>query len=237
METVFLFCFVFGAIFAVASLVFGALGGHAWTPHMSGGHHGAPVAAHSAGGSHGALPGAHGSGPALSAEPGARGAFALPAGGVGHQLLPLLNLTALVAFVAWFGAGGYIMSRLVPIAVLDIPAGLVCGAAAAAVIVALQRKLASEEQVMDPDDYRLVGTLARVTIPIPAEGVGEIVFTKAGSRRSEGARSKSGEPISHDAEVVIVAYEGGLAAVEPWRVFIADEQSPRNGVAAREALR
>jgi hypothetical protein len=66
------------------------------------------------------------------------------------------------------------------------------------------------------------GTVARVTIPIQDGRVGEIVFTREGARRSEGARSATGEPIARGTEVVIVRYDAGLAYVEPWATYAGE---------------
>jgi len=66
------------------------------------------------------------------------------------------------------------------------------------------------------------GTVAHVTIPIQNGHVGEIVFSREGVRRSEGARSATGAPIERGTEVVIVRYEGGLAYVEPWASYAGE---------------
>ena len=72
------------------------------------------------------------------------------------------------------------------------------------------------------------GTIARVSADIPPGGAGEIVFTKAGSRRGEAARSLHGRAIPRDTEVVIIEYERGVASVEEWSEFMA-EASPASG--------
>jgi membrane protein implicated in regulation of membrane protease activity len=136
---------------------------------------------------------------------------------------PLFNVSSLLAFLTWFGAAGYVLLRF---AVWPLPAafgGAVAAGAAGAVLIAvfLQRVLAGEQE-MNPRDYRLEGTIARVTASIPAEGVGEIVFTKAGKRRSEGARSRTGQPIAHGTEVVIIEYVHGIAFVQSWDDLMAE---------------
>jgi hypothetical protein len=68
----------------------------------------------------------------------------------------------------------------------------------------------------------LVGTAARVTIPIRGDRVGEIVYTLQGARHSDGARSVDGKSIERDKEVVIVRYERGIAYVEEWERFRDD---------------
>jgi hypothetical protein len=75
---------------------------------------------------------------------------------------------------------------------------------------------------MDPEDYRLEGTLGQVTVGIPAGGTGEIVFEKAGSRRGEAARALNGAAIPRGTEVVITSYARGFATVQPWGEFIGE---------------
>ncbi len=82
----------------------------------------------------------------------------------------------------------------------------------------------SGEREMDPADYRLEGTVGQVTVSIPAGGTGEVVFSKAGSRRSEAARAISGGPIPRGSEVVITTYADGFATVQPWGEFMASRE-------------
>jgi hypothetical protein len=77
------------------------------------------------------------------------------------------------------------------------------------------------ERVMDPEDYRLVGTVGQLTVSIPAGGTGEVMFTKGGTRRSEAARALGGGPIQRGSEVVVTNYEDGFATVQPWGEFMA----------------
>jgi hypothetical protein len=201
MESVFLACFLFGAVFTLASAVLG----HA-------GH----------GSSH---DGAAGHGHDVSHAP------------------PLLNFTSLVAFLTWFGAGGYAALQFGgwPVAGA-ILVGLVAGLAGAVLIALFLGRVMAGERVMDARQYRLPGTLARVTIGIPAQGVGEIVFVKEGVRRSEAARSRNGRPIPRDAQVVILEYGKGVAAVQPFDELlnesgrpVLDEQEPGSRLPAPES--
>jgi hypothetical protein len=133
-----------------------------------------------------------------------------------------------MAFLMWFGAGGYVLQRFAGIPTLLAAAGGVAAGAAGAVIVALfLRAVLAGERVMDPRDYQLEGTIARVSVSIPEGGAGEIVYTKAGSRRGEAARSIDGSAVARETEVVIIEYERGIAAVQPWDQFIARESRPR----------
>ena len=147
----------------------------------------------------------------------------------GHQTLPILNASSLLAFLTWFGAAGYLLTRFAgwPLGVA-LGGGLIAGALGALAVALFLRKVLAGEQVMDPRAYRLEGTVARVTVTIPANGAGEIVFTKAGARRSEAARSLSGRPAGRDTEVVILDYEHGVATVQPWAEFVATNAPSRS---------
>lgn len=66
---------------------------------------------------------------------------------------------------------------------------------------------------LDSKDFSLPGTPARVVSSIRAGGVGEIVYTKGGTRFTAGAKGVDENPIPKGAEVVILNYERGLAYV------------------------
>jgi hypothetical protein len=201
METVFLGCFLFGALFTVVSVVLGlatAGGDGLHSGHADAGHGSAP--AH---GPHDVTPGT-----------------GTDSGGA-HHGLPLLNLSSLLAFLTWFGAVGWLLTRLTAWpGPTVLAAALPAGAAGSAVVSLFLRVVLAGERTMDPATYRLEGTIARVTVGIPEGGTGEIVFTKAGARRSEAARSLSGRAVPRGTEVVVVEYERGVATVQPWSEFI-----------------
>lgn len=187
MQSIFLGTFLFGFLMVLASVLLGFA--HLALP---GGHHGVDLSGHD-----GADGGGHGH------------------GGHGHSGLPLWNVSTLLAFSMWFGAAGY-----VAIAFADLPALLALipavafGAAGAVLIAAFLRLVLRGESEMNPADYRMEGTLARVTASIPEHGIGEILFTKANSRRGEGARSLDGRPIARGEEVVVIEYQRGIALVQ-----------------------
>jgi hypothetical protein len=186
MDTIFLACFIFGALFTLGSLVLGFAG------HL--GH-----------------PAAHGHGASGHAE--AHHAFAD---------LPLLNASSVVGALTWFGAAGYLLVRLGSLAVPAIILGaLIAGAAGWYLVARFLGLILSGEREMDPDDYRLEGTVGNLTVSIPAGGTGEVLFSKAGARRSEAARAIGGVPILRGTEVVITSYVDGFATVQPWGEFLA----------------
>jgi hypothetical protein len=195
MDTIFLACFVFGALFTAASALLGF-----------GAAHGGPALHHG--------PVAHGHAP-----PHADGGHAH--GGDSHEL-PLFNASSLLAFLTLFGAAGYILHHYADWVLLPALIGAVVAGLVGWVLIALLlRKLLAGQSAMNPDDYRLEGTIGRVTVSIPPGGTGEIVFSKAGAYRSEAARGIDQRPIPHGAEVVVTHYERGFATVQPWAEFVA----------------
>jgi hypothetical protein len=201
-ETVFLICFVFGALFALLSLLLG-FAGHTWhvghLPHI---HldHGADLGAHPAG---------HGMDAYTHLDHG-HGA------GQSETHLPVLNISALLAFLTWFGAAGFLLTHLTGWSLLLVlPAALLAGLVGALVIGLILGRIMAGERVMNPRDYQLEGTLAR------AGGVGEIIFSKGGTRRGEAARSLDGRALPRDTEVVVIDYAGGVALVESWDQLVS----------------
>ena len=204
LATLFLAAFLFGLVFSVGSLLLGV--GHLGIGHDGlhfGGHDGFHLggSGQGAGGSH-AVAGSHG---ATDVSP--------------------LNITGLTAFIAWFGGIGYLaLTGWALAAWLSLAIAVAAGVLGWGIIYLFFTKvLLRGETAGDPVDAQLEGTVARVTMPIGADRIGEIQYTRAGSRRSDGARSVDGCAIPREAEVVIVRYEGGIAVVEPWQSFVGEE--------------
>jgi hypothetical protein len=76
--------------------------------------------------------------------------------------------------------------------------------------------IAPANSEMNPHDYELPGTLARVTSSIREGGTGEIVYEQAGYRQVSAARALDGTAIPHGTEVVIMQVRAGIAYVQPW---------------------
>jgi len=192
METFFLACFVFGLLFTLASLALGAVGGGHIGGHSA--HVGHAVGHH---------------------------AHLQHVGSHDTDAVPWLNASSAVGGLTWFGAAGYLLTRFGEMALLGaIIGGLAAGALGWYVVARFLGLVLRGEVEMDPADYRLEGTVAQVTVPIPAGGTGEVIFEKAGSRRSEAARGLNAAAIPRGAEVVITAYAKGFATVQPWGEFI-----------------
>jgi hypothetical protein len=134
-----------------------------------------------------------------------------------HGLGPI-NFATLTAFVAWFGGAGYLLTTqfrwlTVPALVAAVPVGL---AGAAIVFLLMAKVLWSPHENMMTADYDMVGVLGRLTQPIRAGGIGELIYTQGGTRKSCGARSDDGTAMDKGTEVVVTAYDRGIASVRRW---------------------
>lgn len=187
--------FLFGLLFSAVSLVAGAgHGGHA-LPRLGHGH--------GHGGHH--VPGPHGAGT--------------------HDGLSPFNLSAILAFVAWFGGVGLLTRQALGAAALvSAVVAVVAGVGAAGLVTRFLGLLVADgRRTLDPADYRLPGTLARVTSSIVSGGTGEIVYEQAGVRQVSAARAvQVDRPILRGTEVVVLRTARGIAMVEPWAEFVGD---------------
>jgi len=151
------------------------------------------------------------------------------AAGHGNGISPF-NFATLMAFLAWFGGMGYLLSgrgHLGELAVLGL--ALVAGVAGSAVVFAFLTKiLLRREQFLESADFEMAGVLGTVTVGIRAGGTGEIVYSQGGTRRSAGARSESGAAIARGSEVVVTKYEKGIAFVRPWEELAGEAGSGRS---------
>src|ERR1700752_440635 len=193
----YLFCFIVG--FALSVLSFFAGAAHIHLPfkmHL-------PFHA----GQHGGIGG------------GVRGGFR--GGAQGGMHISWLNASSAMAFLAWFGGTGYLLTRhahLVALASLGISA--VAGLFAGWVVFRFMVKLVQmDDAPMTTEDRRVEGALGTVSMTIRENGTGEIIFSLGETRRCAGARSEDGRAIEKGAEVGIERYENGIAYVKRWEEF------------------
>jgi membrane protein implicated in regulation of membrane protease activity len=163
------------------------------------------------------------------------GHFPMPHGPAGHggngnghaghgaEVSPF-NFVTLMAFLAWFGGTGFLISRYSSVwfamgLLLSTAAGLV---GAAIVFLFLTRVLISKEENMDAADYEMVGVLGRTSLPIREGGTGEIIYSQAGTRRTCGARCEDGTAIEKGTEIVVTRYHKGIAYVRRWEEMKGD---------------
>ncbi|MBI3967844.1 MAG: hypothetical protein HY329_19570 [Chloroflexi bacterium] len=197
--------------------------GHGFKLHLPGHGHGLPAASH-APGPPGSVRVHSPSGHQVHGDAGDHGASTSANGAP----FGVVNAMSVTAFLTWFGAGGYVTRALAhqPLVLALLVAVLAGFGGGWIVYLFLFKFLLRGQTTMRPDDYRLEGTLARVSVPISAGGVGEIVFTKVGTRRCEGARSLDQVPLARETEVVIVGYEKGIALVQDSADFFGTSLGP-----------
>jgi len=135
------------------------------------------------------------------------------------------NASSILAFLAWFGGTGYILTKhssLVALASLSIAvaAGLVAGWV---IFRFMARLVKNSDAQMNEWDYRQEGTVGTVSISIRPGSTSEIIFEQQGARRSAGARSEDGSAIGKGVEIVISRYEKGIAYVRRWDEFTGEK--------------
>jgi membrane protein implicated in regulation of membrane protease activity len=215
--TFYLVCFVVGLVFSLLS-VLGSVGrfhaaAHWHLPHFHG--HGAGAGL----GHAGHIP--------VNAGMGQAGASHTHLGGQGAHV-SFFNISSLMAFLAWFGGTGYLLTRYSSLLVggtfiLAFTGGLL---AAAAVFLFLVKVLLAHETQLDPADFDRTGALGKVNVGIRAGGTGEIVFSQAGTRQTAGARSEDGSMIPKGTEVIITRCEKGIAYVRRYDEMTGEREEP-----------
>jgi membrane protein implicated in regulation of membrane protease activity len=197
----YLLCFLVGFSLSALSFLAGAVHIHLpFKMHLPfhGGHHAGGV-----GSGH-----AHGV--------GAKGGFVK-----GGAHVSWFNASTAMAFLAWFGGTGYILTTHSHfVAIVSLGIALVAGLFAGWMVLKFMVKLtrASDSQMNDAD-YRVEGSVGSISVPIRANGTGEVIFVLGGVRRSAGARSDDGQAIEKGTEVAIERYEDGIAYVRRWEEF------------------
>jgi membrane protein implicated in regulation of membrane protease activity len=138
----------------------------------------------------------------------------------GAAHLSWFNAFTVMAFLAWFGGTGYILtkkSHLVALASLTI--AIAAGLFAGWLVFRFMASLVKQSGEMLDWDYRHEGAVGTVSIAIRPNDTGEVIFEQHGIRRSAGARSDDGSAIDKGSEVVISRYEKGIAFVKKWEDF------------------
>lgn len=214
LSAVFLGCFMFGFVAALASFVLGGAHElHLPGAHLGGGHFGGHVHADF--------------GHAAHVDVG-HGAHAGAGAHDGPDSLGAINPTTVLTFLTWFGGAGFILHNFYDVrAVLSLAlAGGVGLIGAGIVFLFLLKVILPHQALMREGDYDPVGSVGRLTVAIREDGVGEVVYARGGTRRSAGARSLDGRALERGTEVVIAKYDRGLAYVQPWTEYVSREHRP-----------
>jgi membrane protein implicated in regulation of membrane protease activity len=137
--------------------------------------------------------------------------------GGGRGGLSPFNFGTAAAFMAWFGGTGYLLERYSTVwQYVALALSSLSGIAGAGIVFWFLAKLIQKDEDLDPADYDMIGVLGRVASSIRVGGTGELIYSRAGSRRCSPARSESGEEIPRDTEVIVTRYEKGIAYVRRW---------------------
>ncbi len=188
-ESIFLGCFAFGFVLSLIAFLAGS--SHL---HLNHGGHAGNIGGHAHGGAGHALNHNHGSG------------------------VSKFNFGTIAAFLTWFGGAGYILSTwgglgLILVLILSGAVGLVGGSL---IFLFAAKVLAPGDRPLDPADYRIEGSLGKVSSPALPGGTGEMIFVQQGRRAGVPIRSENGTPIPAGKEVVVTRYENGIAYVREW---------------------
>ena len=143
------------------------------------------------------------------------------AGHVGHGAhagVSPINFATMMAFLAWFGGTGYLLtSEFRWLALPALMMATLAGASGSAVMFwVMAHVLWSPDENMQSADYRMIGVLGRIGHSIREGGTGELIYSHGGTRHSCGARSADGGAIEKGVEVVVTAYDRGIAYVKRW---------------------
>ena len=80
----------------------------------------------------------------------------------------------------------------------------------------LIKVLLPREQPLEPADTPIIGVLGRLSAPVSAGGVGEMLYSQNGARRAMPVAADDGVAIGRNAEVVVLRYARGIAYVRRW---------------------
>ena len=237
LSLVFIACFLFGLLFLLGTALLGNLGhGHAGVhsvSHHAGIHIGGQAHAPHIGGTHSTGHSTHvvTHGPAHSTgQTGGTQNTASQSTQANASLLSYLNPTSIVLFLLGFGFFGYVFHNtahlLLPFTLLfAVASGIII---AVLLLLMLSRIFGDSEGSTVQDVVDRTGLLGKVSITIPENSLGEIIYISPGGlRKSIPARSADGRRLERDQEVVVINYQHGIAEVETWDRFINEEDAPQ----------
>lgn len=141
-----------------------------------------------------------------------------------HGFSPF-SLSTILAFLTWFGGAGYLLTAhfgLGTVAALMVATMAGLGGASIVFFFVARVLLRGQTPFLHEEDYRLEGTIGRLSVGIRDGRTGELVYSKAGTRRVASVRSADGQDIEQGAEVVVIHQEGGIAYVRRFDDLLAE---------------
>ena len=132
---------------------------------------------------------------------------------------PWFNRASVAAFCVAFGVTGYLVSHNTA---WSMPTQVIVAGVAGGVAMSLQSLLIARWAIPSAraehvdERYVLQGTLATITNPVPAGGVGRVHYGLDGRDVELPARAMDDSALPPASEVVIDRVEDGVAYVELW---------------------
>jgi hypothetical protein len=138
----------------------------------------------------------------------------------GGSVSPVNGFT-LVAFLSWFGGAGYLLHRgnVFGVVLVLLFAAISGVAGASLVFWFLVAVLMPGERTLEVEDTEMTGVIGTLSGAVLRQGVGEMLYSQNGARRSASVKSDDGEAIERGAEVVVMRYSAGIAYVRRWDEF------------------
>ena len=139
-------------------------------------------------------------------------------GGMDHGVphFPPFGPVTIGTFITVFGGTGMIFSRLPATdrPYFALPLATACGlGGAVAMFLLFSKVFYSMQGSSEITQQSLIGQTATVSVTIPGDNMGEIVFVTGATRQNVQARSADGETLRTGLEVTITKLVGGTAYV------------------------
>lgn len=138
-------------------------------------------------------------------------------GGTSAEISPI-NFPTIMAFLAWFGGTGYLLTSVYGMWYLTaLMFASIAGLVGASIVFWFFVKvMVASERPMDPTEFRIEGAVGTLTLGIREGGTGELVYVQGGARKTTAARSEDGSAIPKGTEVAVISFDRGIAYVWPW---------------------
>jgi hypothetical protein len=135
----------------------------------------------------------------------------------GEVKIPSLSPVTVASFVTAFGAFGLIAQGLFSASSTWSLVSAAIGGFVVAVIAhfAFGYFLIAPQGSSEVTMKDIIGAVAEVVTPIPADSVGEVAFVAQGGRKTFPAKSATGQAINRNTTVVIERVVGGIVFVRP----------------------
>jgi hypothetical protein len=133
-------------------------------------------------------------------------------------LLRILSPMIIAMFAFYFGMAGLVgtWALHLPDWLVLLPALVVGYAGMKVTQTAMNAVIAKMRVSSNFSEQQIIGQIAQVSVSIPADKMGEIVYLVGKGRQTAPARTKHGTELSKDSEVIITDVRDGVFYVEGW---------------------